>query len=82
MGSYMTSEDVKSAISVGVPSLTVLAGILINNSRLSDVRSSMDHRFDDLIRLIDARFDGQDQKLYRVEQVIDARLKHLEQRLG
>jgi len=82
MGSYMTSEDVKSAISVGVPSLTVLAGILINNSRLSDLRSSMDHRFDDLIRLIDARFDGQDQKLYRVEQVIDARLKHLEQRLG
>jgi hypothetical protein len=74
----MTSEDVKLAISVGVPSLTVLAGILINNSRLSDLRSSMDHRFDDLIRLIDARFDGQDQKLYRVEQVIDARLKHLE----
>ena len=78
----MTSEDVKLAISVGVPSLTVLAGILINNSRLSDLRSSMDHRFDDLIRLIDARFDAQDQKLYRVEQVIDARLKHLEQRLG
>jgi hypothetical protein len=82
MGARMTSEDVKLAISVGVPSLTVLAGILINNSRLSDLRSSMDHRFDDLIRLIDARFDGQDQKLYRVEQVIDARLKHLEQRLG
>ena len=78
----MTSEDVKFAISVGMPSLLVLAGILINNSRLSDLRSSMDHRFDDLIRLIDARFDGQDQKLYRVEQVIDARLKHLEQRLG
>jgi hypothetical protein len=85
----MTSEDVKLAISVGVPSLTVLAGILINNSRLSDLRSSLsetrsslDQRFDDLIRLIDARFDGQDQKLYRVEQVIDARLKHLEQRLG
>jgi hypothetical protein len=78
----MTSEDVKLAISVGVPSLTVLAGILINNSRLSDLRSSIDRRFDDLIRLIDARFQGQDEKLYRVEQVIDARLKHLEQRLG
>lgn len=89
MVSVMTSEDVKLAISVGVPSLTVLAGILINNSRLSDLRSSLsetrtslDRRFDDLIRLIDARFDAQDQKLYRVEQVIDARLKHLEQRLG
>jgi len=71
----MTSEDVKLAISVGVPSLTVLAGILINNRRLSDLRaslaetrSSLDRRFDDLIRLIDARFDAQDQKLSRLEQ--------------
>jgi hypothetical protein len=83
------SEGVKLAISVGVPSLAVLAGILINNSRLSvlrsslsETRSSVDRRFDDLIRLFDARFDRQDQELYRVEQVIDARLKHLEQRLG
>jgi hypothetical protein len=83
------SEGVKLAISVGVPSLAVLAGILINNSRLSvlrsslsETRSSLDRRFDDLIRLFDARFDRQDQELYRLEQVIDARLKHLEQRLG
>jgi hypothetical protein len=78
----MSSEDLKFAISVGMPSLMVLVGILINNSRLSDLHGSMDKRFDDLIRLMEARFQVQDEKLYRVEQVIDARLKHLEERLG
>ena len=76
----MTGEDVKLAISVGMPSLMVLVGILINNSRLSDLRTSVDKRFDDLTRFIEARFHVQDEKLYRVEQVIDARLKHLEER--
>ena len=67
----------------------MLAGILINNSRLSDLNSRIDdlradmgRRFEDLIHLLDARFQAQDEKLYRVEQVIDARLKHLEERLG
>jgi hypothetical protein len=74
--------------------LAVLVGILINNSRLSDTNASirelrghMDARFTD----VDHRFDGVDRRfdemrdlwrseLYRVEQVIDARLKHLEER--
>jgi hypothetical protein len=61
------------------------------NSRLTDatshLRSHMDARFTD----VDHRFDGVDRRfdemrdlwrseLYRVEQVIDARLKHLEER--
>jgi hypothetical protein len=62
------SEDVRFAVSVGIPSLTVLCGILINNSRLSDLHHSMDHRFDDLIRLFEMRFAAQDQQLYRIEQ--------------
>ena len=78
----MTNDDLKFVISVAMPSLMVLVGILINNSRLSDLRNSMDKRFDDLGRVIDARFSSQDEKLYRVEQVIDARLKHMEERLG
>jgi hypothetical protein len=60
--------------------LTVLMGILINNSRLSDtnarlsdLRSHVDHRFDEMRDLWRS-------ELYRVEQVIDARLKHLEER--
>ena len=76
----MTSEDLKFAISVGMPSLMVLVGILINNSRLSDLRHLMDKRFDDTNRLIETRFQIQDEKLYRVEQVMDARLRHLEER--
>ena len=60
--------------------LTVLIGILINNSRLSevnarigDLRSHMDSRFDDM------RTTWQSE-LHRVEEVLDARLKHLEER--
>jgi len=55
----MTSEDVKFAVSAGMPSLLVLVGILINNSRLSDLRHLMDKRFDDVTRLIEARFQAQ-----------------------
>jgi hypothetical protein len=60
--------------------LAVLAGILINNARLSDtntrigeLRGHMDSRFNEMRDLWRS-------ELYRVEQVIDARLKHLEGR--
>jgi hypothetical protein len=60
--------------------LTVLVGILINNSRLTDMntriselRSHMDARFDDMRATWQA-------ELRRVEEVLDARLKHLEER--
>ena len=60
--------------------LTVLIGILINNSRLTDMntritelRSHMDARFDDMRVTWQA-------ELRRVEEVLDARLKHLEER--
>ena len=59
------------AISMGVPTLAVLVGILINNSRLSDLRSHIDKRFDDMKETWRA-------ELQRVEGVLDARLKHLE----
>ena len=67
-------------ITVSLPCLTVLVGILINNHRISDLHISMHQRFDDLTKLMEARFQLQDEKLYRVEQVLDARLKHLEDR--
>ena len=60
--------------------LTVLIGILINNSRLGDVNS----RIDDLRSHMDKRFDDMrvmwQSDLRRVEEVLDARLKHLEER--
>jgi hypothetical protein len=71
--------------------LTVLVGILINNSRLGDVnsriddlRSNVDTRIDDLRSHMDSRFDEMrstwTSELRRVEEVLDARLKHLEER--
>jgi hypothetical protein len=74
--------------------LAVLVGILINNSRLNDtnarigdtnasireLRGHMDTRFNDVDRRFDEMRDLWRSELYRVEQVIDARLKHLEER--
>jgi predicted nucleic acid-binding Zn-ribbon protein len=81
--------------------LTVLIGILINNSRLGDLNSRMgdlnsrmgdlntriddtNSRIDDLRSHMDARFDDMrvtwQSELHRVEEVLDARLKHLEER--
>jgi hypothetical protein len=68
------------AISIGVPTLAVLVGILINNSRLSDLRSHMDTCFAN----VDKRFDDMKEtwraELQRVEGVLDARLRHFEDR--
>jgi hypothetical protein len=61
------------ALSIGVPTLAVLVSILINNSRLGDMRAHMDARFDDMK-------DMWRSELHRVEEVLDARLKHLEER--
>ena len=67
-------------LAIVIPSATVLAGILINNHRISDLngRSGDLHgRIGDLQRHMDQRFTGMeqlfDQKLQRVEQVVDAR---------
>jgi hypothetical protein len=67
--------------------LAVLAGILINNARLSDTNariSDSNARIAELRHHMDIRFDEMRDlwrsELYRVEQVIDARLKHLEDR--
>ncbi|MGA3043810.1 MAG: hypothetical protein ABSF54_23805 [Bryobacteraceae bacterium] len=62
------------ALSVGVPTLTVLVGILIGNSRMNDLRAHMDSKFTDLKNLFTA-------KLSRVEDVVDARLTRIEQEL-
>lgn len=71
-----------------VPTMvTVLIGILINNARLSDLRAHMDacfadvgKRFDEVDRRFDHMRDMWRSELHRVEEVLDARLKHLEER--
>ena len=71
--------------------IVVSIGILLNNSRLSDLRydvnllrSDMIRRFEEIDSKFDQRFDDLKQtwwsELRRVEEVLDARLKHLEER--
>jgi hypothetical protein len=67
-------ESFQVILSVSVPTLAVLIGILINSSRLSDLRAHMDVRFAGLESLFD-------QELLRVEQVMDARLTRIEKDL-
>ncbi|MGI8746540.1 MAG: hypothetical protein ACR2NN_28985 [Bryobacteraceae bacterium] len=77
---------IATVFTVGLPCLTVLVGILINNSRLSDLRANIDSQF----AAVNRRLDGLNQRIddsketlraemRRVEEVLDARLKHLEE---
>ncbi|MGB6943958.1 MAG: hypothetical protein WBE37_16280 [Bryobacteraceae bacterium] len=84
----MSDTQILTILLVAVPTmLAVLVGILINNARLSDtnarvgeLRGHIDARFNDVDRRFDEMRDLWRSELYRVEQVIDARLKHLEER--
>jgi hypothetical protein len=70
----MTSDQIFTVAVASVPTMvTVTLGILVNNSGLSDLRSHVDSRFDDECAMWQA-------DLRRVEEVLDARLKRLEER--
>jgi hypothetical protein len=75
------------ALAAGPTMLAVLVGILINNARLNDtntrigdLRAHVDSRFDTVDRLFDEMRDLWRAELHRVEEVLDARLKHIEDR--
>ena len=70
----MTDTQMLTVALASVPTMiTVLIGILINNARLSDFRNHVDSRFEDMK-------DMWRSELHRVEEVLDARLKHMEER--
>jgi|HubBroStandDraft_4_1064222.scaffolds.fasta_scaffold2495507_1 hypothetical protein len=69
----------QAILTATIPTLAVLIGILVNNSRLSDLRSDMNHRFDDVNHRIADTRDLLRAEFLRVEQVLDARVKHLEE---
>ena len=71
------AQLVIAAVSAGLPTLTVLISLLINNQRLSDFEKRMDQRF------VEQREQREmlRPEMYRIEQVLDARLKHLEEHL-
>jgi hypothetical protein len=72
-------DNIQAILTVSVPTLAVLVGILINNSRLSDLSK----RLDGMERRSDQRFADLKEtwraEWHRVEEVLDARLKHLEE---
>ena len=91
----MTDTQILTIVVASVPTmLAVLLGILVNNSRLSDLRAYMDRRFNDIgarFGDVNGRFTSLERRLdelkevwrselHRVEEVLDARLKHLEER--
>ena len=66
------ADTAQTILTVSVPTLAVLIGILVNNARLSDLNK----RIDELRADMDRRFDAMEklftEKLLRVEQVMDA----------
>lgn len=82
-------ETTQAVLTVGMPTLAVLVGILINNSRLSDFRSYMDTRFAEMDRKFTALFDAERRVnvanfkvlLSKIED-IDSRLTRLEERFA
>jgi DNA-binding Lrp family transcriptional regulator len=51
----------------GPPMVTVLIGILIDGAQLSDFRSAMDRRFNDLHSRIDLHFNEVNRRLEEME---------------
>jgi hypothetical protein len=77
----VSDQLVAAVATAAVPSLAVLIGILINNQRLNDLSRNIDIRFAEVNHRIDDSKDILRSEMFRVEQVLDARLKHLEEHL-
>ena len=86
MGVEMTDTQILTiAMSTAPTMLLVLVGILINNARLGDTNTRIGEtntRIGELRSHMDVRFEEMKglwrSELHRVEEVIDARLKHIE----
>jgi len=80
-------NDTQLFLAVGMPTLVVLIGILINhwqvsaiNARITDLRVDTNARFQEMNTRFDDLKDTWRAELRRVEEILDARLKHLEER--
>ncbi|MBV8897891.1 MAG: hypothetical protein JO051_15370 [Acidobacteriaceae bacterium] len=76
----MLPPESQVLLSVGIPTIAVLVGILLNNRQIDALRQEMHHEFSSLRLEMNARFEAAREGLLRVEGVVDARLKHLEDR--
>jgi hypothetical protein len=77
----VADQLVTALATAAFPTFAVLIGILINNQRLNDLNRNMDLRFSEVNRRIDDTKDILRAEMFRIEQVLDARLKHLEESL-
>ena len=91
----MTDVQLYIALGIPIFANAVVVGLLVMyiNARLDAMRTiinSLDRRLDTRFNAIDRRFDSIDKRfddmrdlwraeLHRVEEVLDARLKHIEQ---
>jgi len=80
------ADATQTVLTVEIPTLAVLIGVVVNNSRLddvngrlSDLRQDMNRRFDEMERRISDTRDLLRAEFLRVEQVLDARVRHLEE---
>ena len=81
----MTDHQVQliaAAIASGIPTLAVLLGVLSNNRNTDSLRREFTARLDGFEQQITAQFEASRQALLRVEGVLDARLKHVEEKIG
>ena len=76
----MTDQTALQVLSIGIPTVTVLIGILLNSSRLNDFKQDMNRRFEETNRRVDDMRDVLRADMLRMESVMDARRKHLEDR--
>jgi hypothetical protein len=77
----MDNSQIVTIALAAVPNMfAVLAGILINNARLNDTSTRISESRAHVGTRFDEMRDLWRSELYRVEQVIDARLKHIEER--
>ncbi len=72
--------DTQLYLAIGIPSLLFVLNFIAILWQSRGLERSFTTRVDALERVMNAKFEAQTQGLLRVEQVMDARLKHLEER--
>ena len=76
-------ESSKLLLAVGLPTVTVLVGILVNNRRTDSLERHLDAQITSLRTEVSGRLDALRNEMIarieRVEGVLDARLKQVEE---
>jgi hypothetical protein len=76
------TPEIQTLLTVAMPTLAVLIGILVNNSRLNDLNVRLGEMRTHFDQRIDEVKETWRSELRRVEEILDARLSHLEERMG